>query len=149
VTLNLKAIILFLLHIFGSRNSAVGVATGYGLDDRGVEFRFPVGSRIFFTSSRSPLDPTQSSSKMVPGDLSLGVKRQSREADHSSPTSAEIKKMWICTFTPPDAFFILPSLFLYIRVGYGTENFAGDHKFHECSSSFEQQWVWNGVHSAS
>jgi hypothetical protein len=26
-----------------------------------------------------------------------GVTRQGREADHSPPTSAEVKKMWICT----------------------------------------------------
>jgi hypothetical protein len=30
-----------------------------------------------------------------------GVKRQGREADHSSPISAEVKKMWIYTSTPP------------------------------------------------
>jgi hypothetical protein len=35
----------------GSRSSAVGIATGYGLDDRGIGVRVPVGSRIF--SSRS------------------------------------------------------------------------------------------------
>jgi hypothetical protein len=29
-----------------------------------------------------------------------GVKLQGREADHSPPTSAEVKKMWIYTFTP-------------------------------------------------
>jgi hypothetical protein len=29
-----------------------------------------------------------------------GVKRQGREADHSPPTSAEVKKMWIYTSTP-------------------------------------------------
>jgi hypothetical protein len=28
------------------------------------------------------------------------VKRQGREADHSPPTSAEVKKMRIYTFTP-------------------------------------------------
>jgi hypothetical protein len=33
-----------------------------------------------------------------------GVKRQGREADHSPPTSAEVKKMWIYTYTPPYAF---------------------------------------------
>jgi hypothetical protein len=33
-----------------------------------------------------------------------GVKRQGREADHSPPTSAEVKKMWIYTFTPPYVF---------------------------------------------
>jgi hypothetical protein len=30
-----------------SRDSAVGIATGYELDDRGVGVRVPVGSRIF------------------------------------------------------------------------------------------------------
>jgi hypothetical protein len=33
--------------VIRSRDSAVGVATGYGLDDRGVGVRVPVGSRIF------------------------------------------------------------------------------------------------------
>jgi hypothetical protein len=32
----------------GSRDSVVGIATGYGLDDREVGVRVPVGSRIFF-----------------------------------------------------------------------------------------------------
>jgi hypothetical protein len=36
-----------------SRISAVGVATGYGLDDQGVGVRVPVGARIF-TSPRRP-----------------------------------------------------------------------------------------------
>jgi hypothetical protein len=31
----------------GSRHSAVGIATGYRLDDRGVGVRVPVGSRLF------------------------------------------------------------------------------------------------------
>jgi hypothetical protein len=33
------------------RGSAVGMATGYGLDDGGVRVRVPVGSRIFPTSA--------------------------------------------------------------------------------------------------
>jgi hypothetical protein len=36
----------------GSRDSAVGIATGYGLDDRGVGVRVPVGSRIITSPSR-------------------------------------------------------------------------------------------------
>jgi glutamine synthetase len=36
-----------------SRDSAVGIATSYGLDDRGVGVRVPVGSRIF-SSQRCP-----------------------------------------------------------------------------------------------
>jgi hypothetical protein len=44
---------LFLLDMFGSRDSVVGIAIGYGLDDRGVGFGVPVGSRIF-SSPRRP-----------------------------------------------------------------------------------------------
>jgi hypothetical protein len=35
-----------------SRDRAVGIATGYGLDDRGVGVRVPVGSRILFSPCR-------------------------------------------------------------------------------------------------
>jgi hypothetical protein len=42
------------LHVYyRSRDSAVGIATGYGLDDRGVAVRVPVGSRMF-SSPRRP-----------------------------------------------------------------------------------------------
>jgi hypothetical protein len=37
---------------------------------------------------------------MGAGALSPKVKRPGCEADHSPPTSAEIKKMWIYTATP-------------------------------------------------
>jgi hypothetical protein len=43
---------------------------------------------LFSTSSRLTQPPFQ----WVPG-----VKRPGREADHSSQTSAKVKKMWICT----------------------------------------------------
>jgi hypothetical protein len=36
-----------------TRDSVVGIATGYGLDDRRVGVRVPVGSRIF-SSARRP-----------------------------------------------------------------------------------------------
>jgi hypothetical protein len=35
------------------RENVVGIATGYGLDDRGVGVRVPVGSKIF-SSPRRP-----------------------------------------------------------------------------------------------
>jgi hypothetical protein len=41
---------------------------------------------------------------MGTGSLSPAVKRQGREANHSPPSSAEVKKMWVYTFTPPHAF---------------------------------------------
>jgi hypothetical protein len=45
--------IIIIIIIIVSRDSAVGTATGYWLDDRGVGVQFPVGSRIF-TSPRRP-----------------------------------------------------------------------------------------------
>jgi hypothetical protein len=70
--------------------SAVGIAPGYGLDDRGVRVWVPVGSRMIPSPHR--LGRTQSSIEWVPGALSPGVKWPGREADHSPPTSAEVKK---------------------------------------------------------
>jgi hypothetical protein len=75
------------------------IGTGYGLDDRGVGVRIPVGSRIFSTLSIQALGPTQPLIQWVPGALSPGVKRPGREADHSPPTSAEVKKIRIYTST--------------------------------------------------
>jgi hypothetical protein len=54
-TLNLCFIILYFMHFFwGSWDSSVGIATGYGLDERGVGVRVPVGSRTFFSKSYRP-----------------------------------------------------------------------------------------------
>jgi hypothetical protein len=81
-------------------SSVVGIATGYGLNDRGVRVRVAVGSRIFSTPSRPTLGSAQPPIQWVQGALSPGVKRPGREADHSPPSSAEIKEMWIYTSTP-------------------------------------------------
>jgi hypothetical protein len=87
-----------------SRHSSVGIATGYGLDDRGFGVRVPVGLRFFSTSSRSAVGSTHPTIKWVPGALSLGIKRRRREADHSPPASAEAKKMCIYISTATYAF---------------------------------------------
>ncbi|PNF14032.1 hypothetical protein B7P43_G03593, partial [Cryptotermes secundus] len=65
-----------------SRTSVVNIATSYGLDDRCVGVRVPVGSRMLYQ----------------------GIKRQGREADHSPSSSAEVKKMWIYTSAPTYVF---------------------------------------------
>jgi hypothetical protein len=44
---------------------------------------------------------------MDTGALSLGVKRQGREADHLPSASVEVKKMWFYIATPPYAFMAL------------------------------------------
>jgi hypothetical protein len=41
---------------------------------------------------------------MGTGALSLGVKLPWLEADHSLPASVEVKKTWIYTYSPPNAF---------------------------------------------
>jgi hypothetical protein len=77
-----------------SRDSSVVIATVYGLDDRGVGVRVLVGSRIslfYVVQTGSGVHTT--SYKTGIGGSFPGVKRQGREADHSPPTSAEVKKM--------------------------------------------------------
>jgi hypothetical protein len=59
---------------------------------------------LFSTSSTQALVPIQSAIECIQGALSPGVKRQGREVEHSPPTSAEVKKMWIYTSTPPYVF---------------------------------------------
>jgi hypothetical protein len=61
---------------------------------------------LFSKSSRPALGYTQPPNQWIPGALSPTVKRPGREADHSSPASAEVKKMWIYTSTPTYAFMV-------------------------------------------
>jgi hypothetical protein len=71
------AFLIFIYSILGSRDSAVGIVTGYGLDCRGVGVRVPVGSRIL-SSPRRPdqvWGPHNLRSNEYPGHVSLGVKR--------------------------------------------------------------------------
>jgi hypothetical protein len=74
-------------------DSSVGIALGYGLDDRGYRVRFPAGAGNFFiTASRPVLGSTHPPIQLVPGALSVGVKRPGREAEHSHPFSVEVKE---------------------------------------------------------
>jgi hypothetical protein len=58
------------------------------------------------TASRPIVGPTQPPIQRVLGPLSPGVKWPGLESDHSPPTSAEVKKTWIYTSTPPYAFMV-------------------------------------------
>jgi hypothetical protein len=53
-----------------------------------------LGIFLLTTASRTALGPTQPPIQLASGALSLGVKRPGREADHSPPSSAEIKE-WV------------------------------------------------------
>jgi hypothetical protein len=66
---------------------------GYRQDDRGFEFWQGLGIFLFTTLSIMALDPTQPPIQGVPGALFLGVKQLGHEADHSCPSSAEVKNV--------------------------------------------------------
>jgi hypothetical protein len=68
---------------------------------------------IIFITLLRPQPPNQ----WVPGTISLAVKRQGREAEHSPPTSAKVKKMWIYAYAPPYAFMAS-----YLHLYYAKNN---------------------------
>jgi hypothetical protein len=84
----------------------VGIALGYGLEDRGTtKVRFPAGAGNFFHQR------VQNGSGAHPASYPMGTmgsfpegKAPGREADHSLPSSVEVKNAWIYTSTPPYVF---------------------------------------------
>jgi hypothetical protein len=57
--------------------------------------------RFFFpTASKPALGPTQPPIQWVTGAVSPGVKLPRCEADHSPPSSAEVKNAWSYTSNP-------------------------------------------------
>jgi hypothetical protein len=82
-------------------NRAVGLATGYGMDGRGVVVRVPVGVG-FFSSPRRTHGLWGPPSLLSNGyRFSQDEERPAREGDHSPRTNVEVKNMWIYTSTPP------------------------------------------------
>jgi hypothetical protein len=93
-----------------SRDNEVGIATDYGLDDRGVAVRVPISQEEFslFHVVQTGSGVHRSSYSMGTGTGTggsfPGVKRPGHEDDHSYPAIAEVKKKWIHTSAPPYAF---------------------------------------------
>jgi hypothetical protein len=58
----------------------------------------------FFTASGTALVPTQPPIQWVSETLSLGIKQPGQEANHSPPSSAEVKNAWSYTSTPQYVF---------------------------------------------
>jgi hypothetical protein len=67
-------------------------ATGWTIGILGFDSQRRLGLFIFTTASRTALGPAQPPIQWVPGALSLGIQRSGREADHSPPSSAEVKE---------------------------------------------------------
>jgi hypothetical protein len=79
-----------------SLDSSVGIASGYGLDDRvsGVRLREGAGNFSLFHRVQTGSGAHPFSYPIGTGALSLGVKRPGREADNSPPSTAEVKNAW-------------------------------------------------------
>jgi hypothetical protein len=73
-----------------------------------TEVQFPGGAMMGFSllaaASRLFLGPTQPCIQRLPGAVSPFVKQPGREADHSPPSSAEVKNVWSYTSTPQHVF---------------------------------------------
>jgi len=67
---------------------------GWMIGVLGFDSWWGLGIFLLTPVSRTALGPTQPPIQWVPGAFSLGVKRPGREADHSHPSSAEIKNAW-------------------------------------------------------
>jgi hypothetical protein len=67
----------------------------------GFDSRRKLGIFLFTTASRTALEPTQPPIQWVPATVSLGVKQPERDADHSPPSSSEVKNAWSYTSTLP------------------------------------------------
>jgi hypothetical protein len=90
----------FLSFLPRNRSSAVGIATGCGQDEWRVEFLVTIRSNIFSPPRRSDWFWE------IPSLLYSGYWGYSpgQTADHSPPTSTEMKKTWNYTSTPPYVF---------------------------------------------
>jgi hypothetical protein len=79
------------------RDSSVGIATRYGLDDPGIDSRWR--ARFFATVQAGP-GAHPASYTMGTGSFP-GVKRPGRDVDHPHHLVPRLKKEWSYTSTPP------------------------------------------------
>jgi hypothetical protein len=79
-----------IFYLFMSRDSAVGIATGYGLDGRDS---IPERGRVFlpFIASRPALGYIQPPTGLVPRTISRRDKAAGHEPGHSPPPISEVK----------------------------------------------------------
>jgi hypothetical protein len=96
---------------------------GYGLDDQGSRVRFPAGAENFsLRRVRNGSGAHPVSYPMCTRCFFPGVKRREREADHSPPSSNEVKNAWSHTSTPPYVFMAWCSVkhrddFTFVKIG--------------------------------
>jgi hypothetical protein len=76
----------------GVAQSVKRLATGWTIRRSVFDSRRGLGIFLFDIISRPALGPTQTPIQWVQGSLSLWIKRPGREADHSLPSSVEVKE---------------------------------------------------------
>jgi hypothetical protein len=87
-----------------SRGSSVSIATRLRARRPRIDFRHGQGIFLFATAFGPTLGPTQPSIQQIQEVPSPGVKRLGREADHSLPSSIEVKNARSYTSIPPYVF---------------------------------------------
>jgi hypothetical protein len=97
----------FFFFSFESRDSSVGIKTGYRLDSSGTGIQYPAKAMDIFlfysVHTGSGAHPT--SYPMSTGSLSSVVKiRRHEDSYHLHVSSVEIKNTWMSTATPPYVF---------------------------------------------
>jgi hypothetical protein len=84
---------MYLVVLWGKKRvSSVGIETDYMLDDRGVRVLAGAGNFALHHRLQTGSGAHPASYPMGTGSLSVKVKLQGREADHSPPSSAEVKE---------------------------------------------------------
>jgi hypothetical protein len=89
-----------------SRDSSVGIATGYGLDGRRAGVRVLLESRIVTCPYCPQIHPASYT-------MRTGVKRPGRGAYNSFVTSAHANKTRVYTFTSPQVFMAKGELYIF------------------------------------
>jgi hypothetical protein len=88
-------------HIWQIYQNCNLLATAWTIGVLGFDSRRGLGIFLLSTPSRPALGPTNPPIQWVLGALSPGIKRPGHEADHSSPSSAEVKEWLALYFHPP------------------------------------------------
>jgi hypothetical protein len=86
------------------------VGTVVRLDERGIGVQFSKGARDFLISTASKRAVSHSAYSTSAKGFYVGIKRQEREADLSSPSGAEVRNAWSCSSTITYVFVPLCSI---------------------------------------
>jgi hypothetical protein len=98
--------LLICITVFRIRCSPVSIVTWLTAGRSGFDSRQGLGYFSLRHLIQTGSEAHQASYLMVPGALSLGVKRAGREADHSHTSSTEVKNAWSYIFTSPYVFMV-------------------------------------------